>query len=192
MTDETLARARALAEQLARKLKVGRTVAPPQGQGFVTTSADDLWADVPWDEGVAAIEEYTAAIEQPLQQQIATLDLRRRHLETVNSEIAEAQEAAEDALRRTEQELADAAHEINCAGPIAHRIRVFKQEVDMALRESRARVEQLEQALKDVDRANSHQGAGPHCTCSQRERERIISAALASLAEATADGQKGK
>jgi hypothetical protein len=104
MTDETLARARALAEQLARKLKVGRTVAPPQGQGFVTTSADDLWADVPWDEGVAAIEEYTAAIEQPLQQQIATLDLRRRHLETVNSEIAEAQEAAEDALRRAEQE----------------------------------------------------------------------------------------
>jgi chromosome segregation ATPase len=177
MTDETLVRARALA--LVERIKAWRE--------------DDKAG---YDQAIELVCEaepvLIAAIEQPLQQQIATLDLRRRHLETVNSEIAEAQEAAEDALRRTEQELADAAHEINCAGPIAHRIRVFKQEVDMALRESRARVEQLEQALKDVDRANSHQGAGPHCTCSQRERERIISAALASLAEATADGQKGK
>lgn len=41
-----------------------------------------------------------------------------------------------------------------------------------------AEIQRLTDALKEVDRANSHRGAGPHCKCSQAERERIVSAAL--------------
>jgi hypothetical protein len=44
----------------------------------------------------------------------------------------------------------------------------------------RARLEQLENALRQVDSMNEHRGMGEHCTCSQHERHAIVSAALAA------------
>lgn len=41
-----------LAERLARQLKVGRTCQPPASKA---TGWPDFYADVPWQEGVAAI-----------------------------------------------------------------------------------------------------------------------------------------
>lgn len=40
------------------------------------------------------------------------------------------------------------------------------------------------QALDRLQFTNSHSGHGPHCTCSQGERERIASEALTKLNEA--------
>ena len=42
----------------------------------------------------------------------------------------------------------------------------------------RAENAMLRAALEDVSTCNSHYGAGPHCTCSQREREGVARAAL--------------
>src|SRR5687768_6464346 len=46
-----------------------------------------------------------------------------------------------------------------------------------------ALVDQLGGALEKVDRANWHSGPGPHCTCSQAERQSIIGAALKAYKE---------
>jgi hypothetical protein len=43
---------------------------------------------------------------------------------------------------------------------------------------SSARCRMLTTALEAIDRANRHEGLGPHCTCSQAERERIVREAL--------------
>jgi hypothetical protein len=45
-------------EQLARKLKVGRTPPPPGGSGGA-----DLYADVPWDEGLDLLEAFATRIQ---------------------------------------------------------------------------------------------------------------------------------
>jgi hypothetical protein len=42
----------------------------------------------------------------------------------------------DEALRRLQQALADAAMELNCAGPVAHRIRVFKAETGEQIRKA--------------------------------------------------------
>jgi hypothetical protein len=50
---------------------------------------------------------------------------------------------AEQTIAELRQQLSEAAMEINCAGPVAHRIRVLKAEWQ-------ARVERLEKELRDL------------------------------------------
>lgn len=50
---------RKLAEQLARKLKVGKTCQPPATKA---TGWPDFYADVPWEEGVQAILDFAAVL----------------------------------------------------------------------------------------------------------------------------------
>lgn len=47
-----------------------------------------------------------------------------------------------------------------------------------SLSPNEARIAELEEALRKVERLSTHHGSGSHCTCSQREREAVISAAL--------------
>ncbi len=46
-------------------------------------------------------------------------------------------------LRRLSTDLAEAAREINCAGPVAHRIRVLKSELEAAAQQERARLAEV-------------------------------------------------
>jgi len=48
---------------------------------------------------------------------------------------------------RAEAELAAAANEINCAGPIAHRIRVMKKEYQDLIEEKNKEIKQLQHLL---------------------------------------------
>jgi hypothetical protein len=95
--------------------------------------------------------------------------------------------AAEERARRTEEKLAEAAMEINCAGPVAHRIRVMRREyiekLEVVEHENAALTERLSKLEKALEHAQ-HEVCHP---CDNTVR-RIRQAALAPAE----DAQKSK
>lgn len=103
---------------------------------------------------------------------------------SVNHAHQQALQAAQEEIARLRQELSDAAREINCAGPVAHRIRILRQEYQADLErlgnrcaiaeEQRSLSEQRAQdAVKELNCPGNILGDEEACTCGLWWRVRL-------------------
>jgi DNA-binding transcriptional MerR regulator len=77
-------------------------------------------------------------------------------------DLIQALRASEEENHRLKKNLSDAANEINCAGPIDHRIRILKQEFARDLNASEERVKKLEGGLRKCLETLTFEGIGQY------------------------------
>jgi len=124
----------------------------PDVDSVRSVMTEQLWTEKQFREVEASMREREERLER-LAQCTKGHDTRHFHgwLHEIQTLII--------SLRDAQQQLYEAAREINCAGPVAHRIRVLKQEHEEEMRKMQVAIDLADKAF-ELDKAVSIQGTG--------------------------------